>query len=900
MGKFILLSLKLVEFLVILLSCFGFFEISGRKLDDRIEFRWKPDKWKGCLKVKTCDEPGIRKRSLICVNSNDGEKVASRNCDRNNRPKRKEYCVANECVNQTNFAITYQDWQKCKPEPLSIYQIPELIDKNITIEGKSRNISTEEWLRGYKEIRGNWKRTVLESCGSLGNALTYVRRRNAFCTARWPGKNTRVETSVENCVVTSTIKPIFIQLCSVGCKRRCSVGLWASWENSQFLPKDFRFRRRQITYFPYSKENTNICPPLIDFRDLKERPNKVDAPVQLEFYAWGPCKKHDLGRNGVTPVIGMQTRYIKCVKQEGSRNDCDSASVKIIATSQLCILPRDCAVSQWSLWSNCHVVYSRGERNGKSKTGNTKTIYQQKRTRVVIITQLSSGDSCPHLQETRACDPILPPFYEQGNSTAKNSSYFWFAGSYTKCKSDGKDCRGGIKQRHVFCVRRGDANLNPVGSQFCAHMDKPSEKAFCTSQCKKVCALGEWTTWSGCTAVCAAGKSGIVRGTHYRVRRVLQHSGDANSCQDYAESRPCTLRNCVSWVVGTQTICLMDNIHRACGNGKTHRAVYCMNARGQQVDDKFCVDKMPPRSLPCHVPCSDDCVVGIWSSWGACEGKCDLNGTQAASYRTRKRRILANRGWSGRPCPDKSELLEKESCLGESCGTYHWDVSEWGTCQTWRYAAQEDDNRPKCVTGIVYRLVKCVNEAGLEVRDHLCSSFLKPRRSKECRICPVDCVPSPWSEWSDCPTECTYSKFQFYRKRHRFIIRPSLDGGKECPKNLTQTAKCDSCNDYEWRFSDWSNCTVTLNGDCRGLKTRRVYCVRRRDSTSQPDGNCLAKRGKPKEHAMCTSRRCDKSCVLSQWSEWGKCSKDCASGGCNLIYYFISFASKIIYLSLQQ
>lgn len=854
--------------------------VGGKKLDDMtedMEFHWRTEKWKTCRKIKTCDEPGIRRRALLCVSAM-GEKVPTRNCDRNKRPKRKEFCVVDECIRKTKVKLELGTWQDCKADQFFDFENSSAVDKNRTVESMIENTQAS------LQLDASWKKIVINSCRSFENAVLYTKRRNATCTAHWSNRSINIEISLKHCLEKNNVQFDFIKLCSIGCKQHCSLGLWSSWKNFTFSNKGLKFRTRNIAHFPYVNNDTSICPPLVDLQAVKERPDKKYQPILYEFYEWGKCKRLDpllaLYSNYLnieTSAVGIQKRTVKCIGSRGSRIDCDQSSSRIVATSQVCILSRNCQVSKWSAWSRCEAVYFNQEVAQTLRPNFFTLVYQQRRTRKIRKTQLVLGRKCPHLLETRHCEPIkVLSRYEQRNSTFENSSYLWFEGSYTKCKLSTKDCGSGTKQRNVFCTRRGDKSLRPVGSHFCAHTKKPAVIAFCRGYCKDTCVLGEWSSWSTCTADCTSKGTGAINGTHYRVRRVLQYSGDPSACPDYAESRPCTLKTCISWTVGTQTICLMDNIHRACGNGKTHRAVYCMNARGQQVNEGLCKEKKPPRSLPCHVPCADDCVLGAWSSWGSCQGRCSVNGTQVASYRSRKRRILANPGWSGRPCPDKRELMQTEPCLGESCGTFHWNIGTWGPCRMKK--SRRPTNGRKCVFGTEYRAVYCVNEGGISVKHSLCSSFLKPPTRRECRLCPEDCVLSPWSVWSECPNECKHRESQFYHERQRFVIRPSLDGGKICPTTLIQSKKCTSCNDYVWVVTGWSNCTTLRNGDCKGFKTRRVFCVRKVDSTSQAEGNCLAKSGKPKEYTACTRGSCKEQCILAEWNSWEKCSKICGSG----------------------
>ena len=853
------------------------------------EFTWREGPWNNCIKGKTCEDAGTRRRLLTCVNSR-GEKVSSRKCDRRSRPARKQYCVPDICRNQTHFKLRFWPWSSCTSESLSNLRIPNVLNKNSTIRITFSNNAVDSREYPYFGHASNWKSFVIDSCGSFQNTIVFVKKRNISCLVYWEKRNIKIGVPIEYCSQGEEV-PKSVQICSFGCKQKCSVGLWNDWESCQNCKGNLKFRERKISYFPYMNDSISICPPLVEMNSSVPSTTESPNEFQLKVSEWSICEKigsrqrsFPTSLSNRSAVVGTRTRFVTCVDGKGMRVKCDRAMSGKVSRSETCILPRDCHLTQWSQWSTCAAVFE-GKENKKTAL---RMFFQQQRSRKISLSPLFGGKTCKHLTEKRTCKPLESPSYEQEgkNGTSKNETFEWFVGKFDKCTSDVKDCRSGVMRRDVFCIRHGDTTFNPVGSQFCTHMNKPVEEAFCRNPCRDVCVLGEWGSWSACTADCKGNVSGLVRGTHYRVRRVIQYSGDPRTCNDYAESRPCTLKNCVSWVAGTQTICLMDNIHRACGNGKTHRAVYCMNARGHQVDERLCLDKKPPRSLPCHVPCSDDCVVGTWSEWGPCQGECGVNGTQGESYRIRRRRILAYPGWSGRPCPSSNELSEKQSCLGENCGTYHWEVSVFAACkvQPSRFGTRviKDNLNRRCMIGSRSRSVTCVNDAGNKVSDYLCTAFLRPPSSKECRLCPENCVLSPWTEWSACPTTCALvdivSSSHFFRKRKRYIVSEGADGGRLCPNRskLFQTEKCDSCNPNEWRSTGWSRCAVAPEGGCTGLKTRHVYCINK-TGERMPDGFCLLKSRKPTESIKC-ARSCKRKCVLTEWSDWGECSRACGTG----------------------
>ena len=60
---------------------------------------------------------------------------------------------------------------------------------------------------------------------------------------------------------------------------------------------------------------------------------------------------------------------------------------------------------------------------------------------------------------------------------------------------------------------------------------------------------------------------------------------------------------------------------------------------------------------------------------------------------------------------------------------------------------------------------------------------------------PVDCMVTPWTEWSDCTKKCGKE----YVTRSRMIKVAAQNGGKKCPKKLERRRKCKlpKCRKYK-------------------------------------------------------------------------------------------------------
>ena len=185
--------------------------------------------------------------------------------------------------------------------------------------------------------------------------------------------------------------------------------------------------------------------------------------------------------------------------------------------------------------------------------------------------------------------------------------------------------------------------------------------------------------------------------------------------------------------------------------------------------------------------------------------------------------------------------------------------------------------------------------------------------------CPVDCIVSPWSEWTDCNSQCNGKKH-----RARQVDTPMEYGGEECPP-ISESEACNTdctlpCKMGKW--SPWSECTEPCNKGSQ-TRTREVIQHAYRDTTCSSvlqetqacnDSDCAScdayKKRFPQDYlAESTRKQCkegcgwkdgvlvdckgdnifkiqNNTCVYSDpvdcevggWSTWGLCSASCGPG----------------------
>lgn len=461
----------------------------------------------------------------------------------------------------------------------------------------------------------------------------------------------------------------------------------------------------------------------------------------------------------------------------------------------------DCIVSDWKLDGDC----------SKSCGGGI-----QKRKRTVVRKAKPGGFGCPPLISEIGCNRESCPV------DCKVSDWT----EWTKCS---KNCGGGsqFRSRRIIDLPLFEGKECPTNLY---------EERQCNSQdCPVDCFVSEWSDWSDCSKECGGGKE-------TRTRTVLvQDAFGGKKCPTLTESRECNTQSCpVDCVVGEWgdwTNCTTD-----CGGGTQMRVrkVITRNKSGGKecpniVESKTC------NNMPCQV----DCEVTPWNKWGACSKKC------GGGKRTRTRKVKTEPSFKGKTCPP---LSETEECNNQMC-PINCKVGEWGK---WTPCSKE------CGGGKRSRTRQIEREPEFDGEE--CPDLVE---NGNCNIqpCPIDCEVGDWESWSKCSKECGGGK----QTRTRGIEVPPQYGGKECPR-LEESRNCNRqpCP-VDCKVSNWTEFTE-CSADCGGGTQTRTRSI---DINPKYDGEECPELS---ETVNCNQQPCPVDCGVTDWSPFNACSKECGGG----------------------
>ncbi|XP_033731850.1 thrombospondin type-1 domain-containing protein 7A-like isoform X2 [Pecten maximus] len=785
-------------------------------------YEWQTGIWSECYRLG-CGPGGETTRPVYCkLISSNGVITTTHesNCGHLSKPPERQECfkVCREHRYEVRWAWT--PWEQCKLEP------------GVKVCAKGRGIS-------YRNVSCVWK------------------------------ENGKVEK--DSVCLSFEEKPATKKRCELRCKQNCVVTEftpWTSCDQCRVLNKT-----RTRTILVPDSNGGQMCPPFSELMPCRN----CSGMFFLSVDAWTPCVPFSsvgTEQNPNHPVIGHQTRKIKCVNTFGvlvNGKFCrDHLNLREpIVDHQACIIPKSCIVSEWSSWDR--INSSCIDSTGMKRVGLIK------RTRRVLQLPVGTGTACPPLEEVTQV---------QGTAQRKCPRTKWIVSGWSSCQPVNglKQCSTGLQHRKSICVEENhDGQQKPVDDSKCLE-DRPLTSQTCRADCHWDCTVSLWSMWSDCKVTdceqyARKRRANLNTGQRYRTRETLTLPGSGGqTCPHLSETQNCDPEPCYNWkVVARPCILRNTNMGEACGVGIAHRTLACLNKYKIRVSDSLCLEfrERPETQVQCEIPCPNDCVVSNWGPWSECPDRCHTGNLRERAIKRRKRTILARPFSGGGECPNARELEETADCSTLiECALFMWQADPWGVCQL------EDLTRP-CGRGTQTRSVKCYDSQGKLESDEKCTEKVKPDALKVCTVpCPQDCIVTEYSDWSDCSATCWEAGENVpTRTRRRFILQNPDNNGSPCPEMLEETQRCLNlplCNQFSWVKTNWSSCVLppVVRGCGKGIRTRNVTC-RSENSTRQAIDVCLRYAGAmPSMYSACYVS-CEEECIFTDWAEWSICVQGC-------------------------
>uniref|UniRef100_A0A8C1ZU58 Thrombospondin type-1 domain-containing protein 7A n=1 Tax=Cyprinus carpio TaxID=7962 RepID=A0A8C1ZU58_CYPCA len=785
--------------------------------------------WGRCMGSE-CGPGGSQSRAVWCAHS-EGWTTLHTNCQQSERPSNQQNC----------FRVC--DWHK------------ELYDWQL----------------------GAWNQCMPVSMRSAGMP------RPAVCTRGEEG----IQTREVGCVHKSDgvpaedaiceyfePKPRLEQACLIPCPRNCVVSEFSPWTScSKSCGMGLQNRLRWVLAPPLF--GGSACPNLTEFRTCHPGPCEGEENLySLRVGSWGPCiaspirqardtredRKNRQNRQGLKfwdLQVGYQTREVTCVHRSGSTAAL-STCLFTKFPSFLCLCRYNWRTTEWS---DCRVDV---------------LLSQQDRRR---------SNHCPE----------TPP------------PQVWSLQYCVQAPTETSSNLSSLKSKDV-------------NSDLCLGVS-PNTTQLCHIPCPVECEVSSWGAWGPCTFENCQDQSSK-KGFKLRKRKIMNEpTGGTGNCPHLTEAIPCEEPSCYEWLLVKLEECVPDNA-KACGPGTQNPQVQCINSDGEYVDRQLCRDAILPMPVLCEVPCPKDCVLSPWTSWSLCSNTC--SGKNSEGKQTRSRSILAyNAGDGGGQCPNSSSLQEVRNCNDHPCTVYHWQTGPWGQCiedtsvpsansSLSRTGAGVSTNEAFCSVGMQTRKVICVRvnvgqvpPKNFKLHENLsictccftvficfyrCPESLRPDTVRPCLLpCKRDCIVTPYSDWTPCPSTCqTGGAVKKKQSRKRIMIQLPANGGQDCPEVLFQEKECDAssvCPGYRWKTHKWRRCQLVpwaIRQDSPGaqetcgpgLQARAVSC-KKLDGGPADIAACLKFAGPMPQLTQSCQLPCQDDCQLTTWSKFSSCAADC-------------------------
>uniref|UniRef100_A0A8C5CKG8 Spondin-1 n=1 Tax=Gadus morhua TaxID=8049 RepID=A0A8C5CKG8_GADMO len=333
----------------------------------------------------------------------------------------------------------------------------------------------------------------------------------------------------------------------------------------------------------------------------------------------------------------------------------------------------------------------------------------------------------------------------------------------------------------------------------------------------ETCIYSAWSPWSACSsATCDKGR-------RMRQRMLKAQLDPTVACPRTQDFQPCMAPGCS---LEEPSACMMSEwigwsaCSASCGMGMRSRERYVQ----QYPEDGALCQLHTEETEKCQVnaECSpSSCIVTEWGEWDPCSATCGLG-------MRRRERMVKMPPLDGSMC--KAEVLEVDKCMMPDCGAAPCMLSpwsDWGGCSV------------SCGVGMRTR------QRMLKSGPASCSEELE--QSDKCMLpeCPVDCMVSEWSEWSECNKSCGKG----HTLRSRMVKLEPGPGGSACPETV-QRKKCK-------------------------VRKCRAKTKEERGGGGGGGGGKRRRRGKQGRDAAVEEQP---GCRMQPWTGWTGCTKSCGGG----------------------
>uniref|UniRef100_A0A8C5N0Q9 Thrombospondin type-1 domain-containing protein 7A n=1 Tax=Leptobrachium leishanense TaxID=445787 RepID=A0A8C5N0Q9_9ANUR len=853
--------------------------------------------WGRCMGDE-CGPGGIHTRAVWCAHV-EGWTTLPTNCIQTDRPENQQNCFRVCDWHKELYDWNLGSWNQCTP-----------------VISRTSEKQTE-CTKGEEGIQTREVKCLQKSSGAVAD--------DSICEYFEP-------------------KPRLEQGCLIPCPQDCIVSEFSPWSQcSKSCGSGLQHRTRHVVAM--AQFGGSACPNLTEFQACQSAPCEGEENMySLNVGPWSACsiplsrhirqagkrgrkrervkeqekevkdpearelikKKRNRNRKNRQESrywdiqIGYQTRLVTCMHKNGKTaalSFCQQEKLPI--TFQACVVDKECQVSEWSEWSPC-----TKDCNMPSSTG------QRTRTRTIKLFPIGSANECPKLEETEQCTPPT----DGPHACIK---YTWRATEWTECRIDpllsqqdkrrGNQtalCGGGIQTREIYCVQANENLLSHLHTIKDKEASKPVDTKLCTEPplstsqlchvpCPIECEVSAWSAWGPCTFEnCDDQQS--KKGFRLRKRHITNEpTGGTGNCPHLVEAIPCEEPSCFDWRLDRLEECIPDNGNN-CGSGTQVPVVTCINSDGEEVDRQLCRDAIYPIPIACEVPCPKDCVLSMWSEWSSCSHTC--SGKTTEGRQTRARSILAYAGDGAVQCPESNALQEIRSCNEHPCTVYHWQTGPWGQCTedltVSGFNISSWNSETTCALGVQTRKVICVRVNVGQVGPKKCPESLRPDTMRPCFLpCRKDCIITPYSDWTPCPTACQEGVIAAKKQtRHRVIIQLPSYGGRECPDTLYEENECEApvvCHSYRWKTHKWRRCQLVpwhVRQDSPGayetcgpgLQARAITC-RRQDGVQADMTECLKYAGPLPALTQHCQIPCQDDCQFTNWSKFSPCNGDCGA-----------------------